>query len=705
MNSMSYKIVIFISLIFGGVAFAQNVEFSKKNYPDHKEELAFALKAIHHGNELYHEAMYYYEHEDFSHFKNALPYYQKAQNFNPDNAELNYKIGKCILFTVHNERSLSYFKKAYKLNPDAEEDILYYLGRANHFNEYWDEAISNYSAYKKEIPLHKSIKPYEREDVLKDVSKKIKECESGKKFSAIPVNVVIQNIGAPVNTEYPEYGVVISADESIMYFTSRRPGSTGFENDDKEGHEANYMEDIYMSIHHEDGTWSEPKQLEHPINGFKHDATVALSPDAQTLLVYKADAHQGGIYHCDLDGDDWGHPKKLKHIDTDAHESSACYSPDQQVLFFVSNKTKDSQGGKDIFYSTWDKENLEWSEPNNLGVNINTEYDEEAVFMHADGKTLYFSSQGHSSMGGHDVFRTIMIDSVWSDPINMGYPVNGSEDDVFLVMAANARHAYYATHHADSYGDKDIYKIVFLGAEKDLVSTLEDPLLAGIERPLSMHIPDPSSPLITSETTILKGVVKDKISNEPIAASIEITNNKTHEVVAVYKSNSKSGKYLITLPSGNNYGITVIAENYLFHSENFDIPSYATYSEIFKEVDLSKIDIGASIVLKNIFFDSRESIIKDESIPELERLVSLMTDNPSLKIEISGHTDDVGSEVYNQDLSEARAKSVVDYLVNQSVSISRLNPIGYGLTQPIASNSTSQGRQMNRRTEFKIVSK
>jgi outer membrane protein OmpA-like peptidoglycan-associated protein/tetratricopeptide (TPR) repeat protein len=702
---MNRIIFLVVGLFIGSVAFSQNVEFTKKAFPNTKEELNFALKAIKHGDELYNEALYYYEHEDFSHFKNALPYYQKAQKFNPDNAELNYKIGTCILYTLHNERSLSYFKKAYKLDAQVADDIHYYLGRANHYNEYWDKAIASYTTYKSQIPTLKSIKPYEKEGKLKDVTKKIEECKNGLKFSAKPINVVIQNVGKPINTEYPEYGVVISADESIMYFTSRRPGSTGFESSYKEGHEANYPEDIYVSTHNEDGTWSIPKQLDHPINGFKHDATVALSPDAQTLLVYKADAHQGGIYHCDLDGDTWGHPMKLKHIDTDAHESSACYSPDQQTLFFVSNTTKDSKGGKDIYYSTWDKTNEEWSEPRNIGASINTEYDEEAVFMHADGKTLYFSSQGHSSMGGHDVFRTVFIDSVWTTPVNLGFPVNGSEDDVFLVMAANAHHAYYATHHPDSYGDKDIYKIVFLGAEKDLVSTLQDPLLAGIGKPVSMHIPDPSAPLLTSETTILKGVIKDKSTNLAVSARIEITNNKTHEIVAVYKSNSKTGKYLVTLPSGSNYGITVIAEDYLFHSENVDIPDYATYSEVFKEIDLSKIDIGASIVLKNIFFDSRVAVIKKESVPELARLVALMKENPTLKIEISGHTDNIGSLEYNQKLSDDRAKSVVNYLVGEGIDTSRLISVGYGFAKPIASNSTSQGRQLNRRTEFKIVSK
>lgn len=700
-----------LSVVFGLVISAtlfgqqEDVGFSKKNFPDKKEELHFALKAIHHGDELFKEALFYYENEDASMFRNALPYFQKAYSFNPNSAELNYKIGVCVLYTVHNERALSYFMTAHSLNPAVAEDILFYLGKASHFNDMWEEALGYYKEYKIAVNAQSNLKGYEKEDILKEVNKRIQECENGKYFSENPVNVVIQNLGEPINTEFPEYGVVISADESIMYFTSRRPGSTGFHETDKEGHEQNYAEDVYVSIHNEDGTWSEPKGIGPQINSYRHDATVALSPDAQTLLVYKADNHLGGIYHCELEGDVWGHPRKLKHIDTDAHESSACYSPDQQMLFFVSDKKKDSYGGKDIFYSVWDKEKEEWSMPSNLGPKVNTEYDEEAVFMHADGKTLYFSSKGHTTMGGFDVFQTVLQDSVWSQPVNLGYPVNSSEDDVFLVMAANGRHGYYATHHRDSYGEKDIYKIIFLGEDKELVSTLEDPLLAGVSNPVSIHVPEPSAPIMSSETTLLKGVIKDKDSNTSVSATIEITDNETHEVIATYKSNSKTGKYLLTLPSGKNYGITVVSDDYLFHSENLNIPSYSTYKEIFKEIDLAKIDVGALIVLKNIFFDSRESTIRKESIPELERLVELLKSNPSIKIEISGHTDNIGAEDYNKNLSEERAKAVVDYLIKKSVDTARLEYAGFGYSKPISSNETEEGRQLNRRTEFKVISK
>lgn len=696
------KYFLILSLILSSFVWGQDIEFSKKNFDD-KEGLQKALKAKHHGDELYKEAMFYFENEDFSKFKNALPYYSEAYDFNPNNAELNYKIGVCVLYTIHNEQSLKYFEKAKELNPNINEELNYYLARAHHFNENWDEAIKYYRAYETQQKSGKLSK-FELHELEKEMNKKVDECNYGKEFSETTVNVVIQNLGETINTEYPEYGVVISADESVMYFTSRRPGSHGSHATYRKGHEENYHEDIYMSERYEDGSWSTPVNLGHPINSSQHDATVALSPDGHVLLVYKTDHHLGGIYHCDLHGDEWGHPLPVKAIDTDAHESSACYSPDQQILFYVTDLEKGSQGGKDIFYTTWNKEKESWNEPRNIGAEINTPYDEEAVFMHSDGRTLYFSSQGHNSMGGFDVFKTVMQqDSTWSPVENLGYPVNGPEDDVFLVMAANGRHAYYATHHKDSYGEKDIYKIIFLGEEKELVSITHDPLLAGSFKPITMTIPDANIPLETAQTTILKGVVRDVTTGEPVAARIEIVDNNTHEVVGVYKSNSKTGKYLVSLPSGRNYGITVAADSTLFHSENIDIPITAAYNEVYKDINLSRIAVGATIVLKNVFFDSRKSDLRKESLPELNRLVSIMKDHPNMKVEISGHTDNIGSEEYNLELSKQRASSVVEYLIENGISKDRFISAGYGFSKPIATNETPEGRQMNRRTEFKIV--
>jgi outer membrane protein OmpA-like peptidoglycan-associated protein len=699
MNKLFLTALVFAHF-FG---WAQNMEFSKKFFPNQKENLNAAIKNIKHGDDLFSEALYYYDLEDFSRFKNAIPFYKSAFNFNGNNAHLNYKLGVCILYTVHNEKSLSYLQKAFELDEKVEDDLEYYLAKSNQYNQNWKQAIFHYEAYLVRVPDQKGLRDEDIERINQDVHKKIIECGYGEEFSSKPVNVIVENVGTPINSEYPEYGVVISADESVMYFTSRRPKHGEHV---RVGHEHNFMEDIYVANKNEDGTWSEPEGIGSTINGENHDATVALSPDGQILLVYKADLQKGGIYHCDLNGSTWGHPQTLKHIDTEAHESSACYSPDQKVLFFVSDKKEDNFGGKDIFYSTWNRRKAEWSVPKNLGEGINTKYDEEAVFMQSDGRTLYFSSQGHTSMGGHDVFKTVLQeDSTWSSPMNLGYPVNGPEDDVFLVMAANGRHAYYATHQKDSYGDKDIYKIIFLGEEKELISTLQDPLLAGTYKPVNIQIPDSNIPLIGSKTTILKGVVYSSASKKPIGSTIEIMDNETQEVIATLRSNSESGKYLITLPSGKNYGITVAAEAHLFHSENLDIPISASYNEIYKDITLSSIEVGAAVVLNNVFFDTRKWDIREQSASELNRLIGILNDYSAMDIEISGHTDNIGTSEYNANLSYQRAKSVTQYLTSRGISPDRLTYKGYGFDQPIATNETSEGRQLNRRTEFKIVSK
>jgi outer membrane protein OmpA-like peptidoglycan-associated protein len=190
-----------------------------------------------------------------------------------------------------------------------------------------------------------------------------------------------------------------------------------------------------------------------------------------------------------------------------------------------------------------------------------------------------------------------------------------------------------------------------------------------------------------------------------LEATIELIDNVKNEVLATFKSNSATGKYLVSLPSGKNYGISVKADNYLFHSENFDLPANADYQEVTKDIALKNVSVGTKIVLKNIFFDFNKSTLRPESTAELERLIKLLNDVPNMRIEISGHTDNKGSAEYNQKLSESRSKSVVDYLVSKGVNSGRLEFKGYGLTQPIASNDTEEGRQENRRTEFKILSK
>jgi outer membrane protein OmpA-like peptidoglycan-associated protein len=244
-----------------------------------------------------------------------------------------------------------------------------------------------------------------------------------------------------------------------------------------------------------------------------------------------------------------------------------------------------------------------------------------------------------------------------------------------------------------------------LGPEKPLVNNNEDNLLASIAQPVNETVIEKPVQIKENQVTILKGKVMDEISLNPLGAVIEITDNERNEVISSLESNSVTGKYLISLPSGKNYGIAVKAEGYLFHSENLNIPPTTTYREVEKDIKLKKLEVGSTIVLNNIFFDFDKSTLRTESYPELERLLKLLNDYPTLKIEISGHTDNKGSASYNKTLSENRAKAVVDYLTGKDINKSRLTYVGFGFDKPIATNDTDEGRQLNRRTEFKILSK
>ena len=287
----------------------------------------------------------------------------------------------------------------------------------------------------------------------------------------------------------------------------------------------------------------------------------------------------------------------------------------------------------------------------------------------------------------------------------MGYPINTPDDDVFFVLSASGKHGYYASIKNDGFGEKDIFMVTILGPEKPFVLNTEDQLLASLAEPVSETVIEPAVDIITIALTILKGTIKDAITLDPVEANIELIDNEKNKIIATFGSNAKSGKYLVSLPSGKNYGIAVKAEDYLFHSENFIIPASAGYNEITKDILLKKVAVGVKIILKNIFFDFDKATLRPESASELERLVKLLNDVPTLQIEISGHTDNKGSDDYNQKLSHKRARSVVENLISKGISGGRLEYKGYGESVPIASNDTEEGRQLNRRTEFKILKK
>lgn len=676
-----FFIVLLAVLCYSSNLFAQqqDVPFSKKYFPTRKEKLKAALKHIKLGDELQEV------HEDYD---GAVEYYLKANAFNSNNAELNYKIGRSLLRAKKHDRKecLKYFKKCYKLSEEEGDHIHYYIGRGLHLNGDFQGAIIEYKLAKVELKENEAIK------------KRIHECENALKLASTKnKRIFIDNLGKDVNSKYHEYGVVVSADESIMFFTSRRPDTFGGEKDD---HDHLYYEDIYKSEYDpKTHKWSKAVNMKR-VNSIHHDATVGLSPDGTRMLMFV----EGDIYECDLIGNHWTAPKKFpKTINTKYNETSACFSFDSRRLYFVSNNPKKSHGQKDIFYSDLNEKG-EWGEAVNIGLTINTEHNEEGVFLHPDGKTMYFSSEGHESIGGFDIFKsTLQENGTWSEPVNIGFPVNSPDDDIFFVMNAKGNRGYYASYQSDTNGGRDIYKITFLGPEKPLIMNTEDVLLASTNEPIQEVLTEPVAEVNSNNLTVFKGTVVDAETGSAVAANIEIIDLHHQNEKREAESNSSTGKFLLPLPAGKDYAIAIEAEGYLFHSENFNIPNGNGFLEINKKIELFKLAVGSKVVLKNIFFDSGKATLKPESEAELGIVIKLMKMNPNVKMEMGGHTDSIGSDATNLKLSQARAKSVVDYLIGHGIPAKRLVAKGYGEKEPVADNKTDEGRQQNRRTEMKII--
>jgi outer membrane protein OmpA-like peptidoglycan-associated protein len=667
---------------------AQSILFSKEQFKDNKEGLKNAQRELKAGDEAYLA--------DPARYIIALPHYLAAQELNPDNAELNVKIGDCYLHSGTKALALSYLKRAQTLAPTNDARTHYQLARALHLNGKWAEAIKEYQL---SAPIGGGSKAADGELTVtaEDLSRRIRECRNGQELQKHPARVFVDNAGPEVNSRYSDYGPLVAADEATMLFTSRRPSGPNAPRDPAGD---SYFEDIYQTTA-QGKKWSTALNLGSPVNSKGHDATVGLAPDGQRLLVY-ADESGGDLQESNLKGSVWEKPQGLgNRINSKYHESSASYSPDGRYLYFVSDKPEGGRGGHDIY-----KVDLQGNKPaQNLGATINTPYGEEAVFMMPDGKTMYFSSEGHNSMGGYDIFKSVYENGKWSEPENLGWPINTPDDDVFFVTSASGRHGYYSSDRPGGLGGKDIYRITFLGPEKPPMLSEENQLLASRLEPITQTALAPPVAVATAKVTILKGTITDAATKQPLEASIDLIDNTSGQSIATFHSNATSGKYLVSLPSGTNYGIVVRQEGYLFHSENFDLPADALYAEVIKDIPMKKLEVGVVIVLSNIFFDTGKATLRPESTAELERLQKLLTEQPTIKLEMSGHTDNVGKPLANKDLSQRRAQAVVTYLTQHGIATDRLTAAGYGDTRPVAPNTTKAGRQINRRTEFKVTGK
>lgn len=600
------------------------------------------------------EAQYLYENEMF---RQALPLYLKLHEWDPDNDNINLKLAVCYLYSNEEKtKAIPYLQQASKVE-GCDPEVHFNLGKSYHYAYRFDSAIAAYQKFINCLPP-KGFEPF-----IKDAERQIEMCNTAKELMASPAQVIMENMGPLINSPYADYVPLINVDESILIFTSRRIGSTG----NKTDLEGEYYEDIYFSSRI-DTLWTAPVSIGAQINTEKHDATVGLSADGSMLFIYKV----GDIYYCKQEGEQWSYPIPFNdNVNTRAWEPSASISADNDVFYFSSDR-KGGYGKRDI----WRVKKLptaEWSLAQNLGPTINTIYDEDAPFIHPDSKLLYFSSQGHKSMGGFDVFYcSIDENNTWSKPVNLGYPVNTPDDDIYFVLSGSGEHGYISSIREGGIGEKDIYRITYPGR---------------------------SIPL-----TVMRGLILDEVG-KPMKAKIVVTDNETGEVIGVYNSNPATGKYIVILPPGKNYNFTIEGgDGYLFSSSNINIPNQQEFVVLEDTIALREIKLGEKTVLRNIFFDYNETELRPESRVELERIFRLMDENAQISIEISGHTDNIGSKKFNQELSEKRAQSVVDYLFERGVHLNRIIGKGYGFAQPVAPNDTEENRQLNRRTEFKIIS-
>jgi outer membrane protein OmpA-like peptidoglycan-associated protein len=370
----------------------------------------------------------------------------------------------------------------------------------------------------------------------------------------------------------------------------------------------------------------------------------------------------------------WSKPFNLgDKINSDQWESQPSISPDKRDLYFAS-KRFGGYGGSDIYVSHL-LPNGTWSKPENLGPEINTSADETEPFIHADNQSLYFVSNGLPGYGDADIFLTRKgTDGKWSKPENLGYPINTINNDGTMVIAADGVTTYFSSNRSDSKGGNDIYTFKM--------------------RP-SMQ---------PHKTLWVKGKVFDAKTKAGLPSSVELIDLASKQTISKVQTD-ETGNYLITLPVGKDYAFNVNRRGYLFYSDNYSLKDKSPDSTYEKNIPLQPIEVNASIVLKNIFFDFNKFDLKPESQVELDKVVQLMQDNPTVKIQIEGHTDNIGNAADNLKLSENRAKAVVNYLVTKNISAARLIAKGFGATKPIAENSTEEGRAQNRRTELKVVAR
>ncbi len=626
-------------------------------------------------------------------FTQAIDFYRRFLKQDPNNPELNYKLGFCLLNTTNGkEASIPYLQKSTELfkkkkgekSPDYVENY-FYLARAYRASYQFDKAEQMFAELKNDTKNKKLIQEIEDEQNL---------CEVGRKYFNNPVRLSVTNLKNTINSKYSDHSPVVSADESVLIFTSRRSLDNGVDPDG----DGQYDENIFISEKIDD-QWSQPKSISSNINTTEHEASIGLSIDGQHLLIYK-DEEDGNIFSSRLIGQQWSAPLNLgSNINSKYRETSASIASDGRFLYFTSNRPG-GYGGLDIYISELQKDGV-WGEAKNLGTTINTSADEEGPYIHPDGITLYFSSKGHERVGGFDIFKAEKNEfGTWSEPENLGYPINTVDDDVFFVPTVDAKRAYFSSMRQGGFGNTDIYLMDIHGAKGT------------------------NACVMIGKVFVCEG--------EMPKTEITISNKQTGSE-GYYTPNSYNGKFVFVGNKGSEYNIIVAANGKVVFSEDFTIPTDASYQMLYKSIRLDKnpnclpnsalfeeneinpenIDSEGNVYdmnlkIKNLLFGFNKTEFTKEDDANLDALIYYLKTNPTAIIEIGAYADSKGNALSNYKLSEKRGNTLKNYILSKGISPNQLVVQPYGEENPIALNMIDgvynlESQKFNRRVEFRII--
>jgi outer membrane protein OmpA-like peptidoglycan-associated protein len=601
-----------------------------------------------------------------------LLYYDRAENslkaaVGEDSGflEAHLLLGQLYSDTGDWEKAVRHYRAAKEIDPLFFPPALYSLGRAEFRTGRYTEATTNLELYLKQPGASARLKT-EAEKMLASCRFALSYPES--LFETEPISA-----GDSVNTTLDEYWPSVTGDGLQLIFTREVKRAAGYGRD----FNRDRQEDFYISRLTKDGYWGTARNAGAPLNTAGNEGAQSISSDGRSMFFTACDRNDGqgrcDIYFSSYDGNRWSPGVNLgQPVNTTYWESQPSVSPNGRMLFFVSNRPG-GMGGMDIWYSVRGNDGR-WGRPVNPGKSINTAGDEFSPFIYFNGKTLYFSSNGRESFGGHDIYVTTMNrDSTWTTPENLGPPVNTPADETGLVIESSGRRAYFSSVRDKERG-KDIFYL-------DLPQRIQ---------------PEP--------VLYFRGNVIDKQSGQPITARYELTD-LTYRTDVISSVTDGRGGFFVCLPQGSSYGLNVTAEGYMIFSENFDFAEgYTSAEPLTKTIALNKVRKGEFMRMYNVFYDTDSWELLEASIPELEHLLQFLVVNNTVVIEIGGHTDSDGSDQHNQRLSERRAESVRAYLVKRGIDSKRIFSHGYGETSPVADNLTPAGKRLNRRTEITILS-